>query len=77
MYAFLWIRFQLNVLKSLPKMLLGVSKIFTYYAIDDSHYVCIMLQYMNNVDVKILLYECSIRVLTVILVHSGFPIRVY
>ena len=42
------IRRQSNMLKKLPKMLLEYSQNFTYYALQASHYACIMLQYEQH-----------------------------
>ena len=47
--------------RSLPKLLFGISKIFTHYALHVSRYACIMLQYQQWY--KIILHECSISVL--------------
>ena len=42
------IRPQSNMLKKLPKMLLEYPKIFTYYALQTSHYAFIMLEYEQH-----------------------------
>ena len=60
------------MLKNLPKMFLGIYQNFS-----------LLCSNMNNIDVKILLLECSIRVFTIrfdsnyALQHSECSIGVY